>query len=91
MEDTLGDVSVSLSLDKPVVLILVLMEDTLGELRKTVSTLKALPCLNPCSNGRYSRRYACDVINEFDESLNPCSNGRYSRRVLRGIKIKARI
>ena len=29
MEDTLRDVSISLSLDKPVVLILVLMEDTL--------------------------------------------------------------
>ena len=37
------------------VLILVLMEDTLGENHFTTSWYK-LQCLNPCFNGRYSRR-----------------------------------
>ena len=38
-----------------VVLILVLMEDTLGELLFHILLLSVLR-LNPCSNGRYSRR-----------------------------------
>mgnify|MGYP007122971002 CR=1 FL=1 len=37
------------------VLILVLMEDTLGEQRRVCHNRHTL-CLNPCSNGRYSRR-----------------------------------
>ena len=36
------------------VLILVLMEDTLGGMRKSL-ILRSYCCLNPCSNGRYSR------------------------------------
>ena len=55
------------------------MEDTLGEfafLGKTWGTLG----LNPCSNGRYSRRLH-DIHGQVEVSrLNPCSNGRYSRR-----------
>ena len=41
------------------VLILVLMEDTLG-VSKKVMNIKKTKSLNPCFNGRYSRRY-----NEF--------------------------
>ena len=37
------------------VLILVLMEDTLGGI-KAVEDLDLYESLNPCSNGRYSRR-----------------------------------
>ena len=41
--------------------------------------------LNPCSNGRYSRRLGGKITPIEYKSLNPCSNGRYSRRV-RGVK-----
>ena len=53
MEDTLG-VFLSVA-TQPIfsVLILVLMEDTLGE---TCSFSITKRSLNPCSNGRYSRR-----------------------------------
>ena len=56
MEDTLGAKG---QLGQPVtfkgVLILVLMEDTLGAIYKHLTLLEPL-CLNPCFNGRYSRR-----------------------------------
>ena len=67
-----------------VVLILVLMEDTLGELLFHILLLSVLR-LNPCSNGRYSRRINIKHKKQRYGSLNPCSNGRYSRRV-RGVK-----
>ena len=54
------------------------MEDTLG-VANGGKTQEAFSSLNPCSNGRYSRR---DYVATFDLSrvcLNPCSNGRYSR------------
>ena len=53
------------------------MEDTLGEQAECISVLST--CLNPCSNGRYSRR--SDVVLECVEGggLNPCSNGKFSR------------
>ena len=79
MEDTLGgDIFHNLKVTVPVVLILVLMEDTLGELENIFQ--KMLISLDPCSNGRYSRStcnrlsYCCSLC------LDPCSNGRYSRR-----------
>ena len=55
MEDTLG-VFLSVA-TQPIfsVLILVLMEDTLGGAKKFARVLR-LSSLNPCSNGRYSRR-----------------------------------
>ena len=54
MEDTLG-VFLSVA-TQPIfsVLILVLMEDTLGGAKKFARVLR-LSSLNPCSNGRYSR------------------------------------
>ena len=52
MEDTLG-VTVPLG-EHGTVLILVLMEDTLGG--KYLTVRDVLERLNPCFNGRYSRR-----------------------------------
>ena len=58
MEDTLGAVVAVLQAAEGVVLILVLMEDTLGD-----GTERALRHfnfgLNPCFNGRYSRSSDC--------------------------------
>ena len=58
MEDTLG-VFLSVA-TQPIfsVLILVLMEDTLGGAKKFARVLR-LSSLNPCSNGRYSRSVRC--------------------------------
>ena len=39
-----------------IVLILVLMENTLGVEPCTINAENPDVCLNPCSNGRYSRR-----------------------------------
>ena len=55
MEDTLGDNKTMLQYNGKPVLILVLMEDTLGE-KKQCNILICSYGLNPCSNGRYSRR-----------------------------------
>ena len=56
MEDTLGERHGSLQhWIAHGVLILVLMEDTLGVRVPIVEQIYLL-CLNPCSNGRYSRR-----------------------------------
>ena len=55
MEDTLGDVEIFPNLFSVTVLILVLMEDTLGVYAKITCKIP-LRSLNPCSNGRYSRR-----------------------------------
>ena len=56
MEDTLGDYMRTITVEEfKAVLILVLMEDTLGVY--TYNVVKRLStCLNPCFNGRYSRR-----------------------------------
>ncbi len=55
MEDTLGGlINIKMS-DKANVLILVLMEDTLGVVQAFKDWLAANR-LNPCFNGRYSRR-----------------------------------
>ena len=54
MEDTLGVADRKLILEAAGVLILVLMEDTLGEILDCV--YRIFGSLNPCSNGRYSRR-----------------------------------
>ena len=53
MEDTLGVVSELLKNGAKLVLILVLMEDTLGVYRDVKGCGKV--SLNPCFNGRYSR------------------------------------
>ena len=84
MEDTLGDTIFVTRKFNYCVLILVLMEDTLGE-GDVFMVFGKVYCLNPCSNGRYSR--SSTYISDFDYHicLNPCSNGRYSRRV-RGVK-----
>ena len=61
------------------VLILVLMEDTLGG--REISQQHLYLRLNPCSNGRYSRRAKNNgLYHSAENRLNPCSNGRYSRR-----------
>ena len=54
------------------------MEDTLGvnDLRVMGGGLR---CLNPYSNGRYSRSTMKTNIAIFRNRLNPYSNGRYSR------------
>ena len=55
MEDTLGEVHKNNYSRRVQVLILVIMEDTLGERFAVPKRLQSI-CLNPCSNGRYSRR-----------------------------------
>ena len=55
MEDTLGDTIFVTRKFNYCVLILVLMEDTLGE-GDVFMVFGKVYCLNPCSNGRYSRR-----------------------------------
>ena len=59
------------------VLILVLMEDSLGDLKKKYDI--AVKCLNPCFNGRFSRRLLKNGA-KLVKGLNPCFNGRFSRR-----------
>ena len=54
MEDTLGAPYRSSAKAKREVLILVLMEDTLGD--KVMNAMNNFSGLNPCFNGRYSRR-----------------------------------
>ena len=56
MEDTLGAPHKTVSVLKAFVLILVLMEDTLGE-KDHFNFSGNIHGLNPCSNGRYSRRH----------------------------------
>ena len=77
MEDTLGALFLSVGYLYGLVLILVLMEDTLGETRTELKSLRG--SLNPCSNGRYSRSLQLWRQQKEITSLNPCSNGRYSR------------
>ena len=55
MEDTLGAQTLRTSTRQPSVLILVLMEDTLGE-RIIIIEPDGRVGLNSCFNGRYSRR-----------------------------------
>ena len=79
MEDTLGALCLCVRRkDRKSVLILVLMEDTLGDIG-TAEKGKEVS-LNPCSNGRYSRRLENNPNYTKRICLNPCSNGRYSRR-----------
>ncbi len=56
MEDTLGEVFNQLVSFLKDVLILVLMEDTLGE-KVLIKKSQDFTSLNPCFNGRYSRSY----------------------------------
>ena len=57
MEDTLGENPYEVySGCCRQVLILVLMEDTLGEERRFADMISSM-CLNPCFNGRCSRRF----------------------------------
>ena len=64
MEDTLGEVSTSSDYTRHArVLILVLMEDTLGDIAFLVRE-GLYSCLNPCSNGRYSRSQELFNIDE---------------------------
>ena len=49
---------------------------------------KAMVCLNPCFNGRYSQRKAKEVKETVGESLNPCFNGRYSQSKISLSKLK---
>ena len=55
MEDTLGEHLSKDAYKNVAVLILVLMEDTLGAEGERNVVFISL-CLNPCFNGRYSRR-----------------------------------
>ena len=66
MKDTLGEVQSKIKeLKSDEVLILVLMEDTLGE-QFVIMRKRWLHSLNPCFNGRYSRsakrEFCCDSI-----------------------------
>ena len=80
MEDALGDHEKVISTrNYRWVLILVVMEDALGD--RTRKHLNLLTCLNPCCNGRCSRRVLCQKNCKRDSSLNPCCNGRCSRRI----------
>ncbi len=55
------------------------MEDTLGAIILHIAT-SIRTSLNPCFNGRYSRRLKCAWANiKLKAGLNPCFNGRYSR------------
>ena len=65
-----------------VVLILVLMEDTLREL-KQIDIMTKSECLNPCFNGRYSQRMLQACRLRVRLGLNPCFNGRYSQSMHR--------
>ena len=58
MEDTLGVMDYDPPQDRLRVLILVLMEDTLG-VDMDYSQIEYRICLNPCSNERYSRSLRC--------------------------------
>ena len=78
MEDTLGDVCYARCTSDYQVLILVLMEDTLGGI--IIKHSERRGSLNPCFNGRYSRRKITFPVWNIEMSLNPCFNGRYSRR-----------
>ena len=62
MEDTLGVISLFSIVAQLRVLILVLMEDTLGGFQKL--PIKMLQRLNPCFNGRYSRRQCQDMTHK---------------------------
>ena len=79
MEDTLGEHLSKDAYKNVAVLILVLMEDTLG-VYKDVKGCGKVQSLNPCFNGRYSRRICATHYESTVRSLNPCFNGRYSRR-----------
>ena len=83
MEDTLGGTEVDSKNPLLPVLILVLMEDTLGDLVQKNLWLKSNVGLNPCFNGRYSRSLQFNFITHSTSCLNPCFNGRYSRSVTR--------
>ena len=61
MEDTLGELVAFVKSFSKTVLILVLMEDTLGDSIMNIKKIKDFSCLNPCSNGRYSRS-VCDRV-----------------------------
>ncbi len=60
MEDALGVISKKIMMRMMLVLILVLMEDALGE-RPNAMILALLYSLNPCFNGRCTRSYR-DVL-----------------------------
>ena len=82
MEDGLGgfERSVTKIPAKPV-LILVLMEDGLGD-HKISKRSTQLSSLNPCFNGGWSRRAATTAATTaIPDSLNPCFNGGWSRRL----------
>ena len=81
MEDTLRVLlNFSYYREKPLVLILVLMEDTL-RVREHLSKDAYKNGLNPCFNGRYSQRQRSEsTFQKVLISLNPCFNGRYSQR-----------
>ena len=61
------------------VLILVLVEDGLREMLKDVVEIRVRYCLNPCSCGRWSQRFASIAISAQTNCLNPCSCGRWSQ------------
>ena len=62
MEDTLGGRKGTLESWKICVLILVLMEDTLGATLLRTANFSSRIGLNPCFNGRYSRRINRDRV-----------------------------
>ena len=68
MEDTLGAIVEKESSSSSSVLILVLMEDTLG-VNSEPTKQSLCHCLNPCFNGRYSRRgIVCLLVRKNNRS-----------------------
>ena len=61
------------------VLILVLVEDGLGDTFK-ITTAVAAECLNPCFSGGWSRSNNSQSRTPINKCLNPCFSGGWSRR-----------
>ena len=68
MEDALGDLMWNMCPSTVFVLILVLMEDALGVCKRFLWQGGRRMSLNPCFNGRCSRRKSCNQERE----LNSC-------------------
>ena len=60
------------------VLILVLVEHTLGEVKEDKKAF--FFGLNPCFSGTYSRSGDMEIAYIAKQGLNPCFSGTYSRR-----------
>ncbi len=62
------------------VLILVLVEDGLGDHLQPFQSDGLCARLNPCFSGGWSRRKRTETLNSTMHRLNPCFSGGWSRR-----------